>query len=62
MGVKGDNLELISGLLGSSFILNYMVIRVKDKRVGIRKIERTERERNDRSRGENEEESKALEK
>ena len=29
MGVKGDNLELISGLLWSSFILNYMVIRVK---------------------------------
>ena len=32
MGVKGDNLELISGLLWSSFILNYMIIRVKRKR------------------------------
>ena len=31
MGVKGDNLELISGLLLSSFILNYMLIRVKGK-------------------------------
>ena len=31
LGVKGDNLELISGLLLSSFILNYMVIRVKEK-------------------------------
>ena len=55
MGVKGDNLELISGLLWSSFILNYMVTRVKEKGFGIRKIERTARERGetiDRSREE----------
>ena len=31
MGVKGDTLELISGLLWSSFILNYMLIRVKER-------------------------------
>ena len=31
LGVKGDNLELISGLLLSSFIPNYMLIRVKEK-------------------------------
>ena len=31
LGVKGDNLELNSGLLWSSLILNYMVIRVKEK-------------------------------
>ena len=31
LGVKGDNLELISGLLLPSFILNYMIIRVKEK-------------------------------
>ena len=49
MGVKGYNLEINSGLFLSSFILNYMTIRVKDKRVGIRKRERTEsEERNDR--------------
>ena len=30
MGVKVDNLELISGLLWSPFILNYMVIRLKE--------------------------------
>ena len=31
MGVKGDNLEINSGLFLSPFILNYMVIRVKEK-------------------------------
>ena len=31
MGVKGDNLEINSGLLLPPFILNYMVIRVKEK-------------------------------
>ena len=31
MGVKGDNLEINSGLVLSSFILNYMVIRVKQR-------------------------------
>ena len=31
LGVKGDTLEINSGLLLSSFILNYMVIRVKEK-------------------------------
>ena len=40
MGVKGDNLELISGLLWSSFILNYMVIRVKEKELNKEKSER----------------------
>ena len=45
MGVKRGNLELISGLLLPSFILNYMLIRVKERGFGIRKIERTKRER-----------------
>ena len=31
MGVKGDNLEINTGLLLPSFILNYMVIMVKKK-------------------------------
>ena len=31
MGVKGDNLGINSGLLLPSFILNYMVIRVKER-------------------------------
>ena len=31
MGVKGDNLGINSGLLLPSFILNYMIIRVKEK-------------------------------
>ena len=53
MRVKGDNLEFISGLILSSFIPNYMLIRVKQKGFGIRKTERTERKgRNDREREE----------
>ena len=32
-GIKRGNLKLISGLLLPSFILNYMLIRVKQKRV-----------------------------
>ena len=31
LGVKRDNLGIISGLFLSSFILNYMTIRVKEK-------------------------------
>ena len=31
MGVKRGNLKLISGLLLPSFILNYMLIRVKER-------------------------------
>ena len=31
LGVKSGNLELISGVLLSSFILNYMLIRVKER-------------------------------
>ena len=58
MGVKGDNLELISGLLLPSFILNYMVIRVKEKRVWIRK--ETEREGEWSREERNEEESKGF--
>ena len=45
MGVKGVNLEINSGLLLSSFILDYMIIRVKEKESGEGKIKRTERER-----------------
>ena len=42
MGVKGDNLEINSGLLLSSFIIDYMIIRVKEKEFGEGKIKRTE--------------------
>ena len=48
MGVKRDNLELISGLLLASFILNYMVIRVKQRdfeRGEIKKKKKGERAR-----------------
>ena len=63
MGVKGDNLGINSGLLLPSFILNYMVIRVKEKRVGIRKKKNRENRREGRTseRRYNEEESKDLE-
>ena len=47
MRVKGDNLKLISGLLLSSFILNFMLIRVK-KRVWNKK-NRKNREREKRT-------------
>ena len=43
MGVKGDNLGLISGLLVPSFILNYMVIRVKEKELKKEKSEKEKR-------------------
>ena len=59
MGVKGDNLEINSGLLLSSFIIDYMIIRVKEKKFG-EKYKKTER-KNERER-ENEEESKGIEK
>ena len=48
MGVKGDNLELISGLLLSSFMLNYMLIRVNEKGF-LNKKKRKNREREKRS-------------
>ena len=40
MRVKGDNLEINSGLLLSFFVLNYMIIRVKEKEERDRKGER----------------------
>ena len=61
MGVKRGNLELISGLLWPSFILNYMLIRVKEKGLNKKNRKNREREREERSRERrNEEESKAL--
>ena len=42
MGVKEDNLEINSGLLLSSFIINYMILRVKEKGSEEGKIKRTE--------------------
>ena len=57
MGDKKGNLELNCGLLLSSFTLNYMLIRVKERGFGIKKIERTRErerklnEREDRTRG-----------
>ena len=44
MGVKIGNLKLISGSLLPSFILNYILIRVKERGLN-KKIERTRRER-----------------
>ena len=34
LGVKGGNFEINSGLLLSSFIIDYMIIRVKEKESG----------------------------
>ena len=49
MRVKGDNLKLISGILLPFLILNYMLIRVKER--GLNKKNRKNREReNDRLR------------
>ena len=59
MGVKGDNLEINSRLLLSSFIFDYTIIRVKRKRICKRKIKRTGRGENEQER-ENEEESKGI--
>ena len=61
MGVKGDNLELISGLLLPSFILNYMVIRVKEKEFEQGKNRKNRIEGRTSEIRENEEESKYLE-
>ena len=58
MGVKEVNKRINSGLLLSSFIIDYMIIRVKEKECEEEKIKRTERE-NERER-ENEEESKGI--
>ena len=55
---KEDNKGINSGLLLSSFIIDYMIIRVKEKECEEEKIKRTERE-NERER-ENEEESKGI--
>ena len=58
--VKEDNLKLISGLLLSYFILNYMLIRLKER--GLNKKNRKNREREKRSidRERNEEDNRAL--
>ena len=45
MGVKRGNLELISGLLLPSFILNYMLIRVKESGLNKKRKEQKEREK-----------------
>ena len=55
MGVKGDNLEINSGLILPYFLLNYMVIRVKEK-----ELEEEKEERNERGKGKNAEESKGF--
>ena len=45
MGVKRGNPKLISGVLLPPFILNYILIRVKERGLGIRKRkEQKERE------------------
>ena len=52
MRVKRDNLELINGLNSSSFILNYMLIRVKERGFEYEKEKNRKRGRNDREREE----------
>ena len=49
MRVKRGNPKLISGVLLPSFILNYILIRVKERGLN-KKIKRTRREREKRSR------------
>ena len=49
MRVKRGSPKLISGVLLPSFILNYILIRVKERGLN-KKIERTRREREKRSR------------
>ena len=49
MGVKEDNKEINSGLLVSSFIIDYMIIRVKEKELEEGKIERTEEKKRERA-------------
>ena len=49
MGVKGGNFEINSGLLLSSFIMDYMITRVKEKEFGGEKLKEQE-ERNERAR------------
>ena len=48
MGVKRGNLKLISGLLLSSFILNYILIRVKKE--GLNKKNRKNKEKTEKER------------
>ena len=62
MGVKGDNLEISNGLLLASFILNYMVIGVKQRDFERGENLKRKRRENEREGEKNEEESKALEK
>ena len=52
MGVKRGNLKLISGALLPSFILNYILIRVKERGLNKKNKKNREREKNDRERGE----------
>ena len=44
MGVKRGNPKLISVVLSPSFILNYILIRVKERGLNKKKKKRTERE------------------
>ena len=53
-GVKRGNLKLISGLILPSFILYYILIRVKERGFGIRKFESTREGENERTRREEE--------
>ena len=66
MGVKRGNLKLISGLLLPSFILNYILIRVKERGLEEEKNKKeqreTEKERERVERERNEGDSKDFEK
>ena len=52
MGVKRGNLKLISGALLASFILNYILIRVKERGLEYEKEKNRKREKVERERGE----------
>ena len=60
MGVKGDNLGTNSGLLLPSFILNYMIIRVKEKSLNKEKSEKEKERENDREKRETKRKARAL--
>ena len=60
MGVKRGKLELISGLLLPFFILNYMIIRVKERGFDKKNRKNKERERESNEKEEKQEEGQSF--
>ena len=50
MGVKRGNLKLISGALLPSFVLNYILIRIKERGFWKKENRKNKRERENRTR------------